>query len=199
MARVGFRKAKYNLIDTETGKYKALKENKVPVFEKVVDEKFSPEYNSAELYGNDTLCESDYSFKSGTLSLTVVDDDDVFCAELLGNTVSEETTDKGQVTQNIEDIAPYIAYGHIIPKIVNGVKKYKVEFFPKVKISSVTSEAQTRGESTEFKTTSIEGKVFACDVAIGKAKAGDWEIHKTFATATEAETYLDGLLTPETV
>ena len=86
MARIGFRKAKYNLIDGD--KYKALTGSKVPEFEKVVDEKFAPEYNTAELYANDALCESDYSFKKGTLSLTVADDDDTFVAEIMGNTVS---------------------------------------------------------------------------------------------------------------
>ena len=48
MARIGFRKAKYNAIDYTTNKYKALTENKVPDFEKVVDEKFAPEFNNAE-------------------------------------------------------------------------------------------------------------------------------------------------------
>ena len=75
MARIGFKKAKYNKIVGD--KYEALKESAVPVFEKVIDEKFAPEYNSAELYANDGIVESDYSFKKGTLSLTIADDNDV--------------------------------------------------------------------------------------------------------------------------
>lgn len=195
MARIGFKKAKYNLFDSSTGKYKALKDDKVPMFEKVVDEKFSAEFNSAELYGNDTLVESDYTFKSGTLSITICDDEDTFCAELLGNTIATDT-ESGEVRQNVNDTAPYIGYGHIVPKKVNGVSKYKVEFFPKVKVTSITTEASTKGDSPEFKTTSLEAKVYAVDTAIGKAVEGDWEIHKTFSTLAEAETYLDGLLTP---
>ena len=52
MARIGYRKGKYNEIDTATNKYKALTGGTVPEFEKVVDEKFAPEFNSAELYAN---------------------------------------------------------------------------------------------------------------------------------------------------
>lgn len=196
MARIGFKKAKYNLIDSETMKYKAVTGG-VPMFEKVVDEKFSPEYNSAELYANDSLCESDYTFKKGSLSITVADDEDSFCATILGNNISTEETYKGEVTCNIDDNPPECCYGHIIPKIVGGKRKYKVEFFPRVKFKSVTSEAKTKGDSAEFTTASIEGTVFPLEENLGKCSTGDWEKHKTFDTLALAETYLDGLMTPE--
>lgn len=191
MARIGFRKAKYNLIDGD--KYKALTDSKVPEFEKVVDEKFAPEYNTAELYANDALCESDYSFKKGTLSLTVADDDDTFVAEIMGNTVST-----GEVVSSIDDTAPEVGYGHILPKLVNKVKKYKVEFFPRVKFTKVTTDNKTRGESIEFSTTAIEGTVYPLEKEVNGLAVGTWEKHQTFATLAEAETYLDGLLTPTT-
>lgn len=191
MARIGFKKAKYNKIVGNA--YATLTDSKVPVFEKVVDEKFAPEYNTAELYANDGLAESDYSFKKGTLSLTVADDDDKLCAELLGNTDTD-----GEVTSNIDDTAPEFGYGHIIPKLVGGVRKFKVEFFPRVKFTKVTSDNKTRGESVEFSTTAIEGTVFPLETALNGLKVGDWEKHQTFDTLAEAETYLDKLLTPAT-
>jgi hypothetical protein len=83
MARIGFKKAKYNAISG--GTYKALTDGKVPMFEKVIDEKFAPEYNNAELYANDGLAESDYSFKKGTLSLTIADDKDEFVEIVVDN------------------------------------------------------------------------------------------------------------------
>ena len=192
MARIGFKKAKYNKISG--GKYEALKENKVPEFEKVVDEKFAPEYNSAELYANDGLAESDYSFKKGTLSLTVADDDDKFIAELLGNKVAK---DGAEVTSNIEDVASEFGYGHIVPKMVGGARKYKVEFFPRVKFTKVTTDNKSRGESVEFGTTAIEGTVMPLETALNGMAIGVWEKHQTFASLQEAEVYLDGLLTPE--
>lgn len=192
MARIGFKKAKYNKIVGNT--YEALKDSKVPMFEKVIDEKFAPEYNSAELYANDALAESDYSFKKGGLSVTIADDDDAFIAGLFGNNIA---TDGGEVTSNIEDTAPEYGYGHIIPKLVGGVRKYKVEFFPRVKWTKVTSDNKTRGDSVEFSTTALEGTVMPLDTALNGLKVGDWEKHKTLATLEEAETYLDSLLSPK--
>lgn len=191
MARIGFKIAKYNKIVDNS--YAPLTSSKVPVFEKVIDEKFAPEYNSAELYANDGIAESDYSFKKGTLSLNVADDDDKLCSELLGNTTAKEG---GEVTSNIEDVAPEFGYGHIIPKMIGGARKYKVEFFPRVKFTKITSDNKTRGESVEFSTTAIEGTVYPLETALNGLKIGDWEKHQTFATLAEAETYLDGLLTP---
>ena len=191
MARIGFRKAKYNQIDPTTNKYKTLTGDKVPEFEKVVDETFAPEYNTAELYANDTLAESDYSFNKGVLTTTIVDDNDEFLAELFGNKIAE-----GEVVSTIDDTAPEFGYGHIIPKIYNGVKKYKVEFFPRVKFTKVTSDNKSRSASVEFSTTSLEGTVFPLGVETNGVKAGTWEKHQTFDTLEEAETYLDTLLTP---
>lgn len=192
MAGKGLKKAKYNQIDTQTKKYKTLTDSKVPLLEKIIESKFSPEYNNAELYADDALAESDYSFKKGTLSIVVADDKDEVCAELLGNDVSEEN----EVTSNVNDTAPECGFGHIVPKIVNGIKKYKVEFFPRVKFTKITTDRKTKGESIEFATTNIEATVFPLSEAINGFEIGDWEKHKTFTTETEAETYLDTLLTP---
>ena len=190
MARIGYKKGKYNKIDAETKKYAAV-EGAVPCLEKVIDEKFSAEYNSAELYADDALAECDYSFKKGTLSITVANDDDEKDAELMGNTIEE-----GEVTKKVNDTAPEFGYGHIVTKMVGGFRKYKVEFFPRVKWTKITTDAKTRGENVEFGTTAIEGTVFPLDADFNGMTAGTWEKHKTFATEAEAEEYLNELLSP---
>ena len=190
MARIGYKKGKYNKIDATNKKYAAITGG-VPCLEKVIDEKFSAEYNSAELYADDVLAECDYSFKKGTLSITVANDDDKKEAELMGNTITED-----EVVKTVGDTAPEFGYGHIVTKIVNGVKKYKVEFFPRVKWTKITTDAKTRGESVEFGTTAIEGTVFPLDADFNGMTAGTWEKHQTFATEAEAEEYLDSCLTP---
>lgn len=188
--RIGYKKAKYNKRDIETGKYATLTDG-VPQLTGVIDEKFSPEYNSAELYADDALAESDYSFKKGSLAITVADDDDERDAFLMGNTVEE-----GEVTKTIDDTAPEIGYGHIVTKQIKGVKKYKVEFFPRVKFTKITTDAKTRGESVEFGTTAVEATVYPLEADFNGMKAGTWEKHQTFATEAEAETYLDACLAP---
>lgn len=193
MARIGYRKAKYNTIDTTTNKYKTLTGSTVPALERVIDEKFAPEYNSAELYADDVLAEMDYSFKKGTLTITCADDDDAIEAVFMGHTISSN-----EVTKSVDDAAPEIGWGHIVTKMIKGVKSYKVEFFPRVKITKITTDAKTRGESVEFGTTTIEGTVYPCDRVINGNAVGDWELHETFSTLADAETYLNTCLTPST-
>ena len=191
MARIGYKKGKYNKMDAETKKYVALVDGKVPCLEKVIDEKFAPEYNSAELYADDGLAETDYSFKKGSLTITVANDDDEKDAFLMGNTIED-----GEVTKKIEDTAPEVGYGHIVTKMVNGVRKYKVEFFPRVKFTKITTDAKTRGESVEFGTTAVEAVVYPLQAEFNGMTAGTWEKHQTFNTEAEAEAYLDACLTP---
>lgn len=190
MARIGFKKAKYNLHDGD--KLKALEKNAVPMFEKVVDEKFTPNYANAELYANDSLAEGDYSFIDGILSLTIADDEDEFVATMLGN----KKGDDNEITSNIDDISPEMAYGHIIPKVYNGERKYKVEFFPRIKFTKITSDNKTKGANVEFNTSTLEAKVMRLEKEFNGLVEGDWEKHKTFTSLTEAESYLDKLLTP---
>ena len=192
MARTGLKSAKYNFLDYETKKYKALADGQVPELEAIIDEKANVEFNSAELYAGDELAESDYSFKKGTISITVANDDDKKDAELLGNTYSTE----GEVTRNIADTSPEIGYGHIVTKQVNGKKQYKVEFFPRVKFTKITTDGKTRGESVEFGTTAIEGVIYPLGEAFNGMSEGDWEKHQTFNTQEEAKNYLDACLTP---
>lgn len=144
--------------------------------------------NSATLYADDTLAESDTSFQSGTVTMGIDEDDLETMAELLGHTISD-----GVLTRNAYDTAPYVGLGRIVMKMVNNVTKYKVEFLYKVKFSEPSAENQTRGESVEFATTEIEGTVAAL-------KNGNWSVAQTFSNKEDALTYLEGLMAaPPTV
>lgn len=143
--------------------------------------------NSATLYADDTLAESDTSFQSGTVTMGIDEDDLETMAALLGHNISD-----GVLTRNAYDTAPYVGLGRIVMKMVNNVTKYKVEFLYKVKFSEPSAENQTRGESVEFATTEIEGTVAAL-------KNGNWSVAQTFATKDEALTYLESLMAAATV
>lgn len=177
MAKIGLKNLRYSVLDANDNVTTAS------TFGKAIDCKVSIEKNSAELYADDTLAESDYSFKKGTIDLTVDDEGEAF-AEVLGH---EAGTD-GEVVRNDNDVAPYVAIGRILTKQVNGVKTYKVEFLHKVKFSEPNADEKTKGESIEFGTSAIQG-------VIHKLSNGDWSKYKTFTSYEEASTYLDGLLT----
>lgn len=140
--------------------------------------------NEAKLYGDDTLAESDTSFASGTITLGVTDDDETIFAEILGHTISD-----GEVIKTANDAAPYIGLGRIVTKMVNGAYKYKVEFLYKVKFSEPSKDENTKGESIEFATPSIEGIIATLDDV-----DGTWNKSKTFNTKSDALTYLKNLM-----
>lgn len=191
MASIGLRTAKYNLIDYTTKKYKELKDSKVPVIGRLVDAKITEDRNSTTLRADDIIAEKDNSFKGGTLNLTVDDVADEIYADLKGCTITEK-----EVTDSSEDIAPEIGYGHIVTKIYKGVKSYKVEALPRIQITKITADRKTKGESIEYNTVSIEATVMELEEEINGMKVGTWKKTKTFDTLTEAQTYLDELLTP---
>ena len=128
--------------------------------------------NEAKLYGDDTLAESDTSFSNGTITLGVTDDDDTVFSELLGHTIIN-----GAVIKAATDAAPYVGVGRIVTKMVSGVYKYKVEFLYKVKFSEPSRDENTKGESIEFSTPSIEGIIAALDDA-----NNTWNISKHTTT-----------------
>lgn len=194
MANIGLRNARYNLIDDSTKKYKTLVGNKVPILGRMIDAKCPEERGEASLYADDGLAEYDSAFTGAKLSLTLDNVDDETYSIVKGCEIAEDE----EVTENQDDQAPELGYGHVITKMINGVKRYKVEFLPRIKITSVTSDAKTKGENIEFGTVSIEAKVMPLIEEINGLKAGTWRKFKTFATLKEAQTYLDKLLTPST-
>lgn len=181
MAKIGLNNFKYSKLTEVDGvaSYEGAK-----TLGKAIDCKVSIEKYEAELYADDTLAESDYTFKKGTITLTIDEDDDTVFAELLGHEVDGETK---ELIRKDTDTAPYVGVGRILTKIVNGVYKYKVEFLPKVKFSEPEQEESTKGDSIEFKTPSVEGTVV-------KLESGIWSKSKTFTTKEEAVTYLDELM-----
>ena len=95
MAKIGlnnFRWSKLTEAEDGSAEYDGAKK-----LGKAVECKVSIENNSAELYAEDSLAESDYSFKKGTITLGVDEEDDKIFANLLGHTIMAEyvvTSDK---------------------------------------------------------------------------------------------------------
>ena len=176
MASIGLKNFKYAKLNEDGKTYGEIK-----TLAGAIESKVTLDLSEASLYANDTLKEQVSLFKSGTLTAGIDDDDDSVFAELLGKTVDEET---GVVTSNTEDLPIYVGFGHIVSKIVNGEKKYKVEFFPKVKFKPFIPDSKTKGDSLEFTTPSVEATIFEND-------NGDWEKHSVCDTESEANTLLE--------
>lgn len=143
--------------------------------------------NEVTLYADDSLAESDTTFQSGDVSIGIDEDDQTTMANMLGHTVDQS----GEMVRNVDDVAPYIGLGRVITKMVNGAYKYKVEFLYKVKFAEPSQEDNTKGESIEFGTTTLEGKVSAL-------ANGNWSVTKTFDDKSDAIEYLEGLMVAPT-
>ena len=138
--------------------------------------------NEAKMYADDVLAETDTSFQSGTLTAGIDDEDINTMADILGHTV-----DNGVMIRNANDVAPFIGWARVVMKIVNNVRKYKVEFLFKVKMSEPSADEQTKGEKLEFSGTEITGD-------IAQLANGNWSIAKMFDTQTEAISYIESVM-----
>lgn len=154
---------------------------------KAVSANVSISNNSAALYADDVLAESDTSFQNGTITLGTDDDRETTFADLLGHDISEE----GEVTRNANDTAPWVSVSRIVVKMVSNVRIYKVETLYKVKFSEPSQDDQTKGESVEFATPEIEG-------TIATLANGNWSIAKNFESKEAAIAYIQTLYTAPT-
>lgn len=183
MAKIGLTNFRYSVL-TETVSGPTYAGAKSPG--KAISCSVDISNNSAMLYADDALAESDTSFQSGTITIGIDEEDIDTMAELLGHTVTSSV-----MTRNVNDVAPYVGLGRVVTKMINGAYKYKVEFLYKVKFSEPKAENNTRGESTEFGTYELEGTIAALS-------DGKWSETEQFDTKAAAITYLEGLLAAPT-
>jgi len=160
-------------------KYPVYKGSTGGVIGKALTADITIETNTAELYADDGLAESDYSFKSGTISLGIDELSDAVQAEFLGHTIASS-----EMTAKSTDVPAYVGIGFYGVKMISGVKKYRAIFFPKVKFNEPSDSEKTQGESIEFGTSTLEGKILKNDSDV-------WKIEKTFALVADAIAYLN--------
>lgn len=177
MAKIGLNNLKFGVLSEvgDTVTYGAMQS-----LGKAVSANVSITSNSAVLYADDAIAETDNTFSAGTITLTVDDDGDTVFAPLLGHEID---SDSGVMIRNKNDVAPYVGVGRIINKMKNGARLFKVEFLSKVKFTEPSQEANTHGETTEFGTQQIEGTIATLD-------SGEWSKTKTFTSHADAISYL---------
>lgn len=138
--------------------------------------------NSAKLYADDVLAESDTGFNGGTVTMGIDDEDLETMADMLGHIYED-----GRILRNANDSAPYVGLGRVIVKMINNVRKYKAEFLYKVKFAEPSQTDNTKGENVEFATSQLTGTVAAL-------ANGDWSEAEVFDTNAEAIEFIEDLL-----
>lgn len=186
MAKIGLKNFRYSVLTEATDGTPSYAGATTPA--KAVSCSVSISNNEAELYADDGLAESDYSFNKGDVTIGVDKEDQATMAAILGHSVDSET---GVMTRNATDTAPFVGFGRVVTLIVGGSYKYKVEFLYKVKFAEPNQEDNTKGESVAFNTYTIPGKVH-------QLANGNWSCTKMFDTESAAVAFLEGLLAAPT-
>lgn len=185
MAAIGLRKLLYAMLKTDIADADTTYGD-VKIFGKAIESSFSPSLAEAELYADDGLDESATEFSKGDLTLGVSDDDDSVFAEVLGKKLKEITVGQTKLTEVVstgDDTPPWVGVAQIVPKMVNGGKKYKAEVLLKVKFKPYQQSAKTKGSTLEFTTPSVSG-------VVALAENGTYKRHATCSTEDEALAYI---------
>ena len=142
--------------------------------------------NNAELYADDALKENDNSATGGTISLEVDGITNEGRVAMMGFAENED----GSIDMT-EDPSPWGGYGYVEVLSTNNVKRYGAAFVFKTQLAQSNIAANTRGQSTSFGTTTLDGKMAAAVVA--EDLKNRFYRYKEFGTLEEAITWLDGL------
>lgn len=175
MAKVGLKYPVYGKVDSNG----TITEGKVMA--KAIKATVTAESNDVKLYADDGVAESDKSFKGGKILFDVDDLSNEVYADMLGHTYDEETD---TVTNKGSDIAPYLAVGFYGQVIKDNVPSYLAKMLYKTQFSEPSDETETKGETTNFQTPTIEGDIFKLDDE-------RWKEQASFSTEAEAKEWLN--------
>ena len=188
MASIGLRNFRYGLLNEDEETYAAPS-----TLGGAIECQVSLNIAEAQLNADDVVKEKVTEFTDGTITMGIDDDDDAKLSVLLGESSETYTIGTGAdattvpvYKSNVDDVPKYFGFGQVVPKMVNHKKVYKVEWFPKVQFKPYVADKQTKGDSLEFTTPSIEGSIFA-------NKDGDWRKRATFENESDANAFLDSL------
>jgi phi13 family phage major tail protein len=149
----------------------------------------TPNKNDVELYADDGVAETDKSIKDLGTSLNVDDITLEVQAKLLGHTYEEASENSPErIVVGTDDEAPYFGQGFYKRRKKNGVVSFTAVWLYKVQNSEPNEEAQTKGDTTEFQTPTIEGKAYATEDKDGKMAIMEKVV---FNTEAEAKAWLE--------
>lgn len=155
------------------------------VIAKAIKATINANNNDVKLYADDGATESDKSFKDGTISLNVDDLTQKVYADLLGhNYTAGDGENEEVVVASSADVSPYCGVGFYGAIRRNNKTLYQAKWLKKTQFSEPNDETDTRGETINFQTPTIEGSVFTLD-------DGTWKEQAEFATEEKAKEWLN--------
>lgn len=138
------------------------------------------------LYGDDVMQDADNGITGFTLDIETTELSAANEAALLGYTADGTDATLYSVT---DATAPYVGVGFIQVLRRKGTVTYRAVWFPKVQFGITSEETQTRQQSIEWGTPTLNGKGFG--VYLDSSGKATYRLQKEVATLAAAESFLD--------
>lgn len=147
------------------------------------------------LYADNAPAESDNQFAGGTITLTT---DDLYASVMKTFLGMEEAAVSGTglptgakwYKNNDNQVTPYLGFGAIAKKKVNGVLKYVAIVFHKIQFANLSQSLETQGETITWGTPEISATIMRSDSA-----THDWRwISSDLDTEADAEALIKDVL-----
>lgn len=152
--------------------------------------------NSSDFYADNQLAESDETFQSGTLTITTAELTQAVVKDILGVTEQALTnvpgiTDTGakQLIWDDDQHAAELGVGHITELKIKGVTSYRAIVLKRVSFAVPQDQVNTRGETIEWQTDEITGKIMR-----GEDAKHAWKQEATLTTHDQAVAFIKWVL-----
>lgn len=144
--------------------------------DRVVRVDMSEDRADTAFYADDHRIDRDNSVISASVAIEAAKLSDAMRESMLGHL-------KSSSVYTVTDAAsPYVGVGFCLKDRYKGTVSYRAYWYPKVQFSEGQRSFNTKGESVEFQTESIEGEAEAVQVT----SAGSWEFFYYTDVETEA-------------
>lgn len=185
MPQFGVKRPIFNPIKEQPeGARPIYKKEKPIVLGRLVKADLAVTMASGKLYADDALAESVDEFASGSIAMETDDMVDEVATEVYGATAVDK-----EVSYKVGDTPPEggLAYYKVLMR--KGKKIFKGFFYPRTKAVLGNDNAQTKGDSITFGTSSTTFNVFRCN-------SDEWRVTEEFDAEADCVAWCDKNLTP---
>lgn len=149
--------------------------------------------NNNPLRGDDVIVEDDNGITAMSLELGLDDLEEAVRVYMLG--LKEKSVGSGENAikeyHDTDEASPYVGTGYIRVRRKDGKTSYQAVWMYKVSFSEGGENSQTKGESIEWQTPTISGRVMG--VNVGGTGERTFRKKANFATEDAAVSWLDSL------
>ena len=161
---------------------------------KMLSAELSIEVADNPLYADDGVAETDKSFTSGTITVGIDDFGDtpeegqVIQQKLLGQKIVE-VDGVNVIRSSGQSEAPNVGIGYVMVKKLRGKFYYVATWLYKVQFGAPSESSQTKGETIEWQTPELEGKI----MVVEGFDNDTYRDTATFNTLSDAIAWVDGM------